>query len=548
MVTQHHIVHKQFIEIDLNDSRKAEKVHDQAKRWYYDQVIPAIDQVLDEVCDNDKFIFIDDLNIDLGEIKLARDTQMIIELLQDQVRKALHDKIILLDDQLTPQQSAKEFLTSEQRSTNGVKWLGKEMATINSFFYYLEKGTMPIWYNFISVNQIEKEIMSSEKVMSGQMVYFKKLLMANPYIVTRLVQQFSTSFIQFIVGLLPVAKQDFNYPLAMALFDHVESLENQFSAVETVFIKIEILKELFHPSDKLPNYEQLLSTIQHRVTKGESQTWMKWIKDFYEHQINHNQSTALSLMHAIKQSIDHFENANSDNLPESIEPTSLTPHKDNQENVFLDSSKETQEDEGSDVSDLVQKVSKGSNEVTKHDIANHLVNDNDEVATGEFYYVENAGLVLFNPYLEMFFQEFDLVVDGSFVDHTKTEKATLLLQYLSNGKADVLEHELILNKLLCGLSVHDPVQTNIKLSDEEIAECENLLNAVIRNWTALKKTSIDGLREGFIQRPGKISKTADGWKLIVEQRSIDVLLSSIPWSFNVIKLPWLEQPIFVKWT
>jgi hypothetical protein len=37
------------------------------------------------------------------------------------------------------------------------------------------------------------------------------------------------------------------------------------------------------------------------------------------------------------------------------------------------------------------------------------------------------------------------------------------------------------------------------------------------------------------------------WSLQVEPTAFDVLLGSLPWAFNIVKLPWMTRPIFIEW-
>jgi len=74
------------------------------------------------------------------------------------------------------------------------------------------------------------------------------------------------------------------------------------------------------------------------------------------------------------------------------------------------------------------------------------------------------------------------------------------------------------------------------------------LIAVINHWEVLKNTSADGLREAFLQRRGKLSRVDGGWLMQVEQRAIDVLLNKLPWGISIIKLPWMNEMLFVEWT
>jgi hypothetical protein len=63
----------------------------------------------------------------------------------------------------------------------------------------------------------------------------------------------------------------------------------------------------------------------------------------------------------------------------------------------------------------------------------------------------------------------------------------------------------------------------------------------------LKNTSVNGLRETFLKRDGILSRQENNWRLQVEQKTLDVLLDSIPWGFSTISLPWNGYLIFVEW-
>jgi hypothetical protein len=66
-------------------------------------------------------------------------------------------------------------------------------------------------------------------------------------------------------------------------------------------------------------------------------------------------------------------------------------------------------------------------------------------------------------------------------------------------------------------------------------------------------TSVAGLRESFLQREGRLQqdKTPAGepprWRLRVHTRGIDVLLDRLPWSFQTIRLPWMQGALHVEW-
>jgi hypothetical protein len=175
-----------------------------------------------------------------------------------------------------------------------------------------------------------------------------------------------------------------------------------------------------------------------------------------------------------------------------------------------------------------------------------IVLSSDEEATG--IYLNQAGLVLLHPFLNLYFDDAGLLTDDHFRDETCQQIAIYLLHYLATRQTTPPEYELVLPKFLCGWHLDEPVHCP-ELPDTALTEAEHLLQTVIDYWTALKSTSPDGLREGFLQRQGKLTRTGDKtWKLQVEKQAIDVLLSRLPWGVSMVKLPWMDNLLTVEWT
>jgi hypothetical protein len=76
---------------------------------------------------------------------------------------------------------------------------------------------------------------------------------------------------------------------------------------------------------------------------------------------------------------------------------------------------------------------------------------------------------------------------------------------------------------------------------------EELLNTAISRWDIISNTSIEGLRNSFLKRDGKIEWGEDKIILHVEMKSYDMLVDKIPWNISVIKLPWMKNSLYVKW-
>lgn len=178
--------------------------------------------------------------------------------------------------------------------------------------------------------------------------------------------------------------------------------------------------------------------------------------------------------------------------------------------------------------------------------------DTDAMPQTDPMHIANAGLVLLAAYLPRLFEHLGWVDGHAWRSPALTERAVHLLQWAATGEAAAEEHTLVLNKLLCGLPLQAPVPFDVLLTAEEQATTAGLLQAVIAHWTALGATSVEGLRESFLQREGRLvllnpDEQPGAWQLQVQARSFDMLLDRLPWSIALIKLPWMEGALHVQW-
>ncbi|MBS0473220.1 MAG: hypothetical protein JSR60_19275 [Proteobacteria bacterium] len=183
-------------------------------------------------------------------------------------------------------------------------------------------------------------------------------------------------------------------------------------------------------------------------------------------------------------------------------------------------------------------------------VSRQSANESDQPP--ETLYVNNAGLVIVSPFLPRLFEKLDVLRDGpdgkpriSGIEHAS--RAVHLLQYLVDGRCDAPEPELVLNKLLCGLDLALPVEPGVEPTAEEREVCDGLIQAVIANWPIIKNTSPAGLRETFLQREGRVTRSGTDWQLRVQRKTVDVLVDQVPWSFSVVLHRWMEHPIHVTW-
>ncbi|MDX2286892.1 MAG: contractile injection system tape measure protein [Bacteroidia bacterium] len=163
-------------------------------------------------------------------------------------------------------------------------------------------------------------------------------------------------------------------------------------------------------------------------------------------------------------------------------------------------------------------------------------------------YIQNAGLVLTWPLLPFLFQTLEYVTpERKWRTEQAQQRAVHLLQYIVNKRTDLPEPMLPLNKLLCGLPLDAPVPASAELTERETELAEALLTQICKRWPPLKNSSNDGLRGSFLIREGRLSLEEEFWTLRVEQKSVDLLLASLPWALNRVKLPWMPSVLLVEW-
>jgi hypothetical protein len=168
---------------------------------------------------------------------------------------------------------------------------------------------------------------------------------------------------------------------------------------------------------------------------------------------------------------------------------------------------------------------------------------------GDLYYVKSAGVILFHPFLQRFFQNLGLCEEGVFIDEPSRQRAVCLVHHLATGEVHTPEYQLVLPKFLCGMPLNAPIDHFIEINTAERSESENLILTAVKHWEALGKVSPDWLREMFIQRDGKLEKRETGWQLSVERKAQDILLDRLPrgWGLGIVKLPWMDGLLHIEW-
>ena len=161
--------------------------------------------------------------------------------------------------------------------------------------------------------------------------------------------------------------------------------------------------------------------------------------------------------------------------------------------------------------------------------------------------VQNGGLVILWPYLGRLFTRLGLSDGKTFLGEEELSRAIRLTEYLVTGKTEMEEHQLALNKLLCGAALDFQVPASIELTPEEEELCGKMLQGIIRNWEKMKTTRPNTFRETFLKREARLYKLEDRWELVVARKPYDMLLDSLPWNISMIQLSWMPERLVVHW-
>ena len=70
---------------------------------------------------------------------------------------------------------------------------------------------------------------------------------------------------------------------------------------------------------------------------------------------------------------------------------------------------------------------------------------------------------------------------------------------------------------------------------------------MFQNWESMEDSTVEAIRETFLQREGRLENTGEAWRLTVQRKTLDVLVDRVGWGFRTIVHPWMDRPISVEW-
>lgn len=432
------------------------------------------------------------------EHKLAGHTLQIprLELNVDVKSSALNtelkDKIAgLFKEELS--EITKPIETSRQETENDAKTylVDDQEKMIRAFIYFLEKGTMPWWNSESNSMAILESTVFDRLISAGNFQKNIVSALSKENVRNRIINQLSNEQIaQLCLAILK--NKELNINLETDTIHHLSKL-NHTDRIAIWRLVFNVISEYLNTSNNHLR-EYLLQEISPKKQIGLSTT-----------KSNHqNRKTLVKIFPFIT------ENEISESLKTNI--------ADQPENVKT-------------VMESIQE----KNEI----IQESVLQDGGQ-------YIQNAGLILIHPFLRTLFEHCELI-DPKTQQLTDPELCAHLLHFIATGKTNAPEYDMIFEKFLCNIPMHQTLNRHIKLSRKHKTQAKNVIESVQHNWAPMKKSSTALLQNEFFQRPGKLVITDADYTLTVERKTQDILLEKLSWGIGLVKLPWQKKFIFVNW-
>lgn len=547
-----HLIGKQIMEIEINSSQEAYAIQQKMSQLIWKELTPRMNALFDTIVGEDQVLYFDSIEIDIGYINPNNlDTNKIInkiiELLEYKIRKEIPNISSKTDtynfkeniyinkrreyfnkqkqinkytshskEELQSQKDKDTLSNTYVNKTNDIDDKKPDKITsqplrqyyFNAWLYWLEKGTLPS-YSIIPEDNWISLVLETLVLDTDAVTQLKTKIKSTTVVLQRLVVQHTSEDLKSIVEIYT----GFSQTEIIKFLKEIETVFKQTSVTNITPIpfrtlEIELWKQILEitilKTQKVDSISLIKQAIQLLVISKviDKKEWNQILNRI----INTNKDTSFSVLKEIYK-----------------EETVTGINKESIVNQHEKDTKAILQQETKEESSFVETI----------------------MESPQFF--SNAGVVLLHPFLNSFFKKLDLLEGKNFKDDTAKSKAVILLHFLATAEEYPREYEMVLPKFLCEMPVNMPLDHTIQITKEEKEEANNLLQAAITHWGALGSTSPDGLREGFLIREGKLEKEQTGWRLFVEQKTLDILLDRLPWGISILKLPWMSEMLNVEW-
>ncbi len=549
-----HIIQKQTFDISAPSLELVQHWEKHAHDLTESVINPTIDKCFEQESTKENTLIIDQIQIDLGNIKALTDQEI-----KDKVTNTLMQELARYTNE-SPSHSLLQL--SEYQSEGSSRGeLHKYGDIVDSFIYFLVHGRLPWW-----VNPETFELMGDwvSRLSKRQTELIAKELSANIFARNRMVSQFDDEFISILLGY-------YNHGISKTLLNSWRWLEKMGSSIsvnirklrkvywdywiskcigfsDTENLIVHVFSKLIKSSTEFKHQIQKIVKIEPRHTKKSSYS-------------SEEKAVATSMSPIFVNALEAANKVEKGDIKDLIEdvnnfrPTDKShkklPQKEEKKTTPIPDT-EFNNDVNIDISTKQSRT-----DFKEEEIDNIYPNDiRDGSKESQFpsdnnidpVFCEAAGLVIIHPFLEELFRTLHLWDGDQWTSESSQHQAVFLVAWLSYGKHPLPEYVLTIPKLLCGMPSEEVIDTSVTLGEAFFKTCTVLMETVISHWKAIGNTSVEGLREGFIRREGKLTFKEPNWHLVVERKAQDILLNRLPWGISFIRLPWMgNKSIHVDW-
>ena len=504
-----HIINKVVLEVNTSSNEKGYYLKDNLDVFLKKELFPILGTYFDSLAiENPQ----QTIRIEKLDINFSVDNNLNFEDLKKQIINNVRSQLV----------------ANIQNNSNSHDRIENDQKALENVFHFIETGTNPWWNSFESRLDIdfEKELNNST-IDTISVSRFIKIL-TNPTQRTRFIKQCTNEQITLLIikWIVPhLTKNDHNTitkiihkingALGNRVLNSTLSLTQRFLIWEiTVLILLE--KQEYEKTIRIKIFTLLYSLVKY---SDENNSKIKTlIESTPAIAILGNLDTYIIELEKEKVVTDDTNTTH--NLQHQVPSISIDEYL-----VYL-------------------KIIEGQEELEIN--TSVLVGQNLTTEDQSNYYVNNAGLILVHPFLKQLFENCNLLNKDKTIRNA--ELAVHLLHYVATGQEQEYEHKMIIEKFICNVPIAYPIDRNIILSPEMKSEVQEMFQGVLQNWEVMKKSSVALLQNEFLQRPGKLQLTdTENPRVIVERKTQDILLDSLPWNLSIIKLPWIKKIIYVDW-
>ena len=522
MTATANIINREILELQVQSKEEYLKLKDEIEDLVNNKIPEKAESVYSDIFSADEIVRLDRLNIDLGIISPFNLSENLLQKFSS-----------VFKEELVRVKENKKYVKDYTGSA------------LQLLIFFLLHGDFPWWAS----KKAEIDLYSIfQRVLNENFKELISFLIKHPdkkEIFLRIENQFSGNIFEDINQLL---------------------IKNYFPDIDELLRNIlKLLSALTFPQTIIKSIDKIITTVllsslrTHKEISEQqlaSEIFVQFSiinslteEDFYDKTVFQLQKISKGLGVIDPHLLRIFINLLLFNYPEILEKHSDIIIKILQEQIKLTSLPDLEDTLGI----IMQKVYSAKNSFDKQLKKIKVQKDLPEIPLEEpedetdEIFVSNAGISLIAVYLPSLFDKLNLLKDGVFENRNNENRAALLINYISYKKTEAYEFNLQLNKILCGIPINETLPKEIKISKLEVDEIDLLLESVIKNWTEIKNTSVEGLRTAFLEREGILYDKGNSYQLKVDRKPHDIILETLPWSISIIKYNWMKKPIYVEW-